>query len=470
MRSGLTVGGRFPGFFSPFGTRVVMRRSITTGAPHRLCDFVQRNTFLPAYFNKLDEMLGQSDKTLRLMRDVLCNNQFNVDVFNQIASDNDAIRKILYLLERKRVPYWQGITLYQYLIAAAQFTKILNLNERDNGTKSSRIMFIAPLAKDGKLTDVGIEYVDTLCYFMHMMTNIELSGDALIQYILQSSSIDQHICQIEILPQFHEDPVDEMMQIMKKNMPLFVNAHSRFCNIPSAALMNHFFLLINKNPLLPRPMLGSISLESLAEMHLNGLHPLPLYSQDIKSNITTVHGRFCGALPALMHDWGHLFWANLMTPSERDMILNRLVPMLRHLHDGQQNNPRFQDILKRICIGLFDFDLSGKLYFESIDEVVFLYISKVLDKELYPGGNIISISPDDRAVLFSALKEFIASEKKFAGSLSKSLQMLCHAINVKSSLNNRLFSYPLHESGYHKLADASLECSAEDVTSVRNKQ
>lgn len=104
-------------------------------------------------------------------------------------------------------------------------------------------------------------------------------------------------------------------------------------------------------------ILGTISTETLREMHERHMHPAALHSDRCSKNYKKVHHMDCGAFSALFHDTLHeCFMTTLMT-GQRDFIFQELLPALDDIKD---QSPDTVEELNQVQQALADMDLDGE--------------------------------------------------------------------------------------------------------------
>jgi hypothetical protein len=366
-------------------------------------------------------------------------NTFTAKQFRKIAQHPDCLQLILYLIENEKIPYWPGITLYQYAIAAAQFTNALELNPRDNDVKSIRKIKILPMVENGQLNKAGREYLERVARDLKSKMNFELDLEDAKSFILSSPKIEQHLLKVAFsLADRFEDPVEDMLAVLKMNIPLFQDESVGFCSFPPTTFMNYIFSKMSPEAIQARPILGNINEATRDAMRQANQHPIALYSDAIKSNIFLVHRRRCGGFPAMMHDWAHTYWANAISCEDRNMLVHRMIPALKSIQDKYADT-NIAVTIQAICHALLDFDLSGSFNYENENVRFHNYVMRVLGEQL--GKNTPGTSPEEDNIIIFCLRKFIADEIA-ANRTSTFLKLFCQSMDKQAKMAAR---FPTHK-------------------------
>ncbi len=402
-------------------------------------EFIKHNHTIPNLYRKIETHPEVYDQPIKAIMASINENTFTAKQFREITQHPDCLQLILYLIENEKIPYWPGITLYQYMIAAAQFTNALELNPRDNDVKSIRKIKILPMVENGQLNKIGNEYLKQVAHELKNKMNFELDIEDATKFILSSAKIEQHLLKISFsLADRFEDPVEDMLAVLKMNVPLFQDESVGYCSFPPTTFMNYIFAKMSPEPIQARPILGNISEATRDAMRHAHQHPIALYSDAIKSNIFLVHRRRCGGFPALMHDWAHTYWANAISCEDRDMLLHRMIPALKSTQ-AKYAGTNIAVAIEAICHGLLDFDLSGSFNYENESVRFHNYVMRVIGDQL--GKNIPGTLPEEDSIIIFSLRKFIAEEIA-ANRTSNFLKLFCHSMDKQAKMAAR---FPTHK-------------------------
>lgn len=121
----------------------------------------------------------------------------------------------------------------------------------------------------------------------------------------------------------------DLMRVLVKDIgyvgeEVFVDTYT----LPSLVAMNFLNAVQDNAPLTFKPCFGSVSAKTLMKCHESDVHPLALYSPWVKSNSVRVHDFKGGPVGAFLHDVAHVFWANLLTKNERDVLMKDVIPAM----------------------------------------------------------------------------------------------------------------------------------------------
>ena len=171
--------------------------------------------------------------------------------------------------------------------------------------------------------------------------------------------------------------------------------------------MMHILSQMQMEPMVVKVILGVISELTLSQLHALDQHPVALYSRSLKNNNKDVHDTDCGALPALIHDIGHIFWGNLLSLEERMFLQQELLPALRrsaHLVRKEIGDKK-QDMQSAGIVALSNLDHNLNDYNLSAESAVYDSKAKRLYtymwKTLYNTHS--SIYGDERPILHKHL-------------------------------------------------------------------
>ena len=91
---------------------------------------------------------------------------------------------------------------------------------------------------------------------------------------------------------------------------------------------------ISSHPVQMQDIYGKIKETTRTALHKQDIHPVAHYSSYVKNNSTAVHTyKSCGPFPAVIHDWGHAFWMNLLTKEQREVALFQFTSILESIRE-----------------------------------------------------------------------------------------------------------------------------------------
>lgn len=433
IRNQTQLGEFHAGLFN----RSVTRRTFATAPYERhaatnIRQFVQRNKQIPEFYRDITANPNQHQAILDTLVHAVNDGKFSKAIFDKITNNPDCLTYLLYLLEHEKISYWPGITLYQYVMAAAQFMNKPGLSSEDADVRSLRNVKLKPMASDGKLTLTGKMYLERLARRLKDNANFILDINEAAEFILQSPHVEQYLLKIECgIIDKNEDEVEDMLVVLKMNIPLFQENSTGLCSFPPASFMNFVFAKMSANPVKARPVLGRISESQRDNMRYENEQPVAFYLSRVKNNIHKVHRRRCGGFPAMMHDWAHTYWANTISPADREMIMHRMIPALRKTQ-SEYPGTNIHAAIDRICHGLLDFDLSGSFQFEDVRGRLYFYVLRILDKSLADTQSMTT--PADDNIIIACLKKFVADEIA-SGKRSAFLRLTCVSLDKHAKMS-----------------------------------
>jgi hypothetical protein len=234
------------------------------------------------------------------------------DFHASVYCDDRVDLYLLYLMKEGKLHFdsdlnfWSGITNYLYITALRAHTEQLTEIPGESNVRDSEIATSA-LVLDGKFTEMGESYLialeDNLRHY-----HCDLSIDNLKQFILDLPKSEQSLLHGEAFECYS-------YEIFSGNLPFFRLPTGRFC-LPSLSVINYFLKTISSDPIQLMPIFGKIGLKTLAKMHEKSVHPLPLSSLLVKSNMLMAHDIEDTFFVAI-HDIGHAFFGSFLKSSAR---------------------------------------------------------------------------------------------------------------------------------------------------------
>lgn len=85
-----------------------------------LFEYIRSNKIIPAFFAAIKKNITLHNVNLALLKNAIAAGDENAAIF----SEANCHLYLLYLINEKEIPFWQGITVYHFLITLAQFTEL----------------------------------------------------------------------------------------------------------------------------------------------------------------------------------------------------------------------------------------------------------------------------------------------------------------------------------------------------------
>jgi hypothetical protein len=331
-----------------------------------LFEFIKKNTIIPEYI----DAIKSTDPKLQQLRLAIDNANYDAEIF----SDADCYFYLLYLIKKEKIPFYQGMTVYAFLMALMQFTNRQPLREKDHDVKFIRPMSIEKIAIDDKLTEKGEVYLKAVCANLKKM-EYEIDYKKLQEFVIELAPTEQWLIKITTPREYdYKNPnhCDRMAYIFAQTNAFIESVDKNdihTCWIPSTTLMTYFLLQISPNYMRMHFCFGSTNEETMHSIHLRNKHPIPLYAPAVKTNFQHADNWRCGPFVIWMHDMAHLYWTNLFSDKQRQTILEEYIPELRKLHALAL---KFKDVeaadkISKFIIKAGSFDLSGVGFWDSSD-------------------------------------------------------------------------------------------------------
>lgn len=288
--------------------------------------FISKNKFIQNSMQKFE----QSDETsvdrqhIESLYQAIQSGHLLADVF----SDHQCQLYSLYLLKCKRISLFDFLTVNIYLIGLMQCTNKQTLNEKD-----SKKLFVdyEVLSLDEKMLKAFIEKVAGISKGIRVQLNEHFE--------------EQLSSKLHGLPSLSKIVIKLSDNIEKSGHSFFHGAAIVSPFILEDTKINCYYLpsahfidamldcLYPNHPVKMAPILGNIGFATLAKLHKIGVHPIALYSPDVRSNPLTVHNETPGPLPILVHDLFHLSIANIIPNNIYDFLYDYFVPELMEKYE-----------------------------------------------------------------------------------------------------------------------------------------
>lgn len=339
------------------------------GSAYDILQLVSKNRIIPSFIKELT----LEDSNVIQLKKAINRGDACADIWN----DANCNLYLLYLMEQKSIPYWEGVTAYVYLMAKMQFTSTQQLREEDEKEgkikQASYGVLIEPLVKGKQLTTLGNKYIQAVCGSLAIIAGCIIDPAELETYILKLPPIEQWLikpqCKHSIFSVMDSDDftrrlIPNIAFVRDRDDLSIQSGHFFDYFVPSSLLINFFLKKINPKPMRMKPIFGRIGLKKLYEWHALDFHPTAFYAPQIRNNIINADGFTCGPFTVWLHDIAHTFWASLLSKENRLFLFKEYIPALETL---QQEAKRYRDkgayeYLSKAIEKAYDFDLSGPDY------------------------------------------------------------------------------------------------------------
>jgi hypothetical protein len=321
----------------------------------------------------------------------------------EVFSDRYCHHYLLYLIKNNHIEFWQGITVYAYLMALMQFTNKQPLHPNDLDLKNPSITHhgvqIEYLSKDNQVTPFGKKYfAETQARLKKLQ--IKIDAERFFQFAAGLSPVDSWVfkCNYANVISPYLAPYDNITRIIIYNSPCVFYETEKFISYfytPSFQVLRHLLQQISPRPLEFQPILGKISHEDFYLLHQEDFHPVALYDPDNENNLVAPHGVACGPYTTMLHDAaGHTVWGSLLTPEERESIFSIFIPECKKVLSAAESYPLDKNKLaivpmfslvekfERAVINATDFDLTDLEIFNDPTTRFWRYLARTFGDKL----------------------------------------------------------------------------------------
>lgn len=290
-----------------------------------LFQFIRKNRFIPDY---VDQVAYDSAKSRALLLAIQTGNQ---DA--EIYRDPNCYLHLLHLMKTQQITYWQGITVFYYLMALMQFSEKQPIKALDQDTKDIREPELLKMFKDGCTTPVGEFYIRSFILNSSMF-KIKIDEEEFTQYLLKQPLSEQMLIKVPHNRKYNY--INMMAEILIHNVPFIIADAASYIDfknyfVPSSAVMNYFLQHVSDASFKRQPVFGILGTSKLREMHEQKIHPIAFSAFHVNSNLSHADNYRCGYFLMALHDEGHTFWASLMSKADHDYMNNSFVPLLESL-------------------------------------------------------------------------------------------------------------------------------------------
>lgn len=330
-----------------------------------LRQYVSRNQAIPAFYQAIDENPGEFSDRLEALLSAIHTGDIHAESF----SDPDCTSFLLYLIERKKIPAMLGLSAYFHCLALMEFTSKQPLRDEDADLKTDVRMKFLRLVSEGDLTEHGELYYASILRNFSVLS-ISIDEDDCRAHFKTLPAMDQWLTALCIKRHNKDDtnPRLRFYHAVLENVPMAVK-HGQWPGVPadyvtyllpSLGVYHYCLGKTSEQPVAIKPILGSVSLESLYQLHKNNEHPVGLYHREVKSNIKLVHKVRAGAYITAWHDLAHACWGSLLPLMERQYLVHTLPRFIDGLLD-QARAKKDEIVIDRLTQGrsrAYDFDLT----------------------------------------------------------------------------------------------------------------
>lgn len=384
--------------------------------------YVSKNPHLPKIFkacadNLVDDAGKHHQDNLAQLLEAINKPDYFADIFRHPL----CCEYVIYLMQQKKISFNLGYDVYLHLMALAQFTELRNVKPEDDDIKSIRPVEVIRLIIDNQLTDFGAEYLGNMVLAFREY-GIDLDIREMQMLLMSLPAFSQAVIQMGMTsPDDDKNPdVSKGFYNSRANGLFFADSDASKFNLPLSNLRNYFYSKMNDKPVQEKPMLGSVGVATLYDLHEKGQHPAPIHSDVVKMNIKNVHGRNRGRLPVLFHDITHIIGPNLLKYEERKFILEDLIPAVRAIK-SEANNPTLNILLDKLAFELTDFFFAFIRFYLNPQTRLYTYLDKTFGRlENIYGELLVEAAKDNnlrvKQLTHDDVKPLIQGLERFAKS------------------------------------------------------
>lgn len=355
-----------------------------------LTRYIQSNKALPQFFDDYRDNAIKHAESLQQLQDAVLQGDQNASCFQE----RFCAERLLYLIQTKRIPYWQGITAYVFSMAVSQFSIPYRLKIPDRVKFHIEIPYgvFSWVNKEGCLTAAWNDYVEMLQANLKVL-EIDIDIGRLNKIVLALPKSEQ--CYIKArFERGSQNHVHAMMSTMRTNVAIFMNKEEGVFIMPSLTLFNSIMAEISSDAMCIMPCFGILHSDTVNALHERNIHPGALYSKFVTHNTIKPHLFDCGGFLSFAHDMGHVYMASLLRLAERQAIFTTALPWLqKHL----QSSPATYTGLKRT---LGDFDLTPIQDYNVASTRFNTYLDVCI--------NVDDVTQEDKLVLYAKIEKALS--------------------------------------------------------------
>jgi hypothetical protein len=303
----------------------------------------------------------------------------------KIFQDENCYLYLLYAIKTKQIDFWEGMSVYGYLLGLTQFTSDKDFYKPSIKNRAKRPFKVIKIIRRGNLTTEGHQYLHEVWQRLIKYDN-SVTLDNLIAHTLTLAPAEQWALKISNMriegkKQYQWDLLAELLTRDIPFLSYHDNQGKREFLAPSMSLMNYFIRLLSPdNPVHMMPTFGILSDHTNLSYLKDNVHPVAIYAKAVKHNLLKAGGRYCGVFFVWLHDVGHTFWASLLTQRERHLVLHDYIALLSEIkrRAQQANDESAVKRLDELVIKAADFELVPPESFYSADRRFDIFTSYLL--------------------------------------------------------------------------------------------
>lgn len=319
-----------------------------------MCRFVSKNTLIPKKLNEVNP----DDPKLKQLQKAYEAGDLNAGIFK----DDKCDIYLLYLMNKNKIPFNHGMTLYVYLMGLRQFPGKAN---KLMGPKSE--MVPEKLVVDNRLTPKAVWYLKTICSRFKFL-DCNLQFEDLQKFILSLPPSEQTLLCVHKKAGVLQPAVDLPERSLLDDIPYIAfsgDLKEISYWVPSISIINFLLQKMCANPLKADPVFGNIGYDTLIKLHENEKHPIAICSPHVKSSIKSADLIFEGDFIVWLHDQGHLLWGNLFSLEERRLLWQKLIAPLQLLISTGEAGPNEVRFIRELS----NYDLTTERYSDKADRL-----------------------------------------------------------------------------------------------------
>jgi hypothetical protein len=346
---------------------------------------INKNKILPDFFATLSP---DNDKVKKLLK-AISQGKARAKIFQ----DENCYLYLLYIIKTKQIDFWEGMSVYGYLLGLTQFASAKDFYTPTLKNRSKRPFTVIKIIRRGNLTPEGYQYLQQVWQRLINYDN-SITLDDLIAHAHTLAPAEQWALKISNMRigrqrQYEWDLLAELLTRDMPFLPYQDKQGKREFLVPSMSLMNYFMrLLAADKPVRMMPTFGILSDQTNLSYLKDNVHPVAIYAKAVKHNLLKAGGRYCGVFFVWLHDVGHTFWASLLAQRERHLVLHDYIALISELKlRAQQANDKYAaEKLDELAKKAADFELVPPESFYSADRRFDIFTSYLLGDDRRHGA------------------------------------------------------------------------------------
>lgn len=437
-----------------------------------LTEYVSKNKDIPAFYAEIEnDKSGEHEKKLAILKLAIMEG----DTEHEIFSDKSCFVYLLYLIQKGNIPFWTGMSAYNYLLGLAQFTNRQELKEEDNDVKDVRNIQMVNLVEHGIITEFGEEYLNQLTIALRKY-GYKIDVNELKKFVCEMPALEQKLMRIPSHGKNEKHDVDVLLLIMKAHVFYCKDIQPDSTIIPSMTLINYIHSKMDDEYMDMKPIFGIISEATLNTLHARNQHPLAIYINLVRSNLKLVHTWRAGPVPAVIHDIGHVLWAIMLASNERSYIHNELLPALNDAIETCKSNHITSEIIEAITYKLNDYNISPINFYTNRDQRLNTYVYRIFNETLI--SPLLLMNEEEKLFAITSIRIVIDSltklkitDPKLKGLTDNLLAALegCIEYCSKRSSKENTLDYKKQHKPPHKLNIIALDLEDHTKSGKRSK-